>query len=150
MEKLTPRQWALKRYLESHFESGKFITIEEICREVRNYENVPYYHYNTNPYVHDKCACLSADVRAINWSVEEGWKIIIKDNKGNVKLCESEEEFNDWREKELAPLTRKWKYLNNLVYKTKRDGIMPILNQRLNPVPEDNLKPIETYMKGER
>ena len=30
-KKLETRCWRLKDYLEQHFESGKFITIEEIC-----------------------------------------------------------------------------------------------------------------------
>ena len=146
MNKLNTRQWLLKKYLLDHFRSGEFITIEEICANVCYSDGVPCYQLNTNPYNHDKCACLSNDVRTINWSVDEGWKIIIKDTKGNVKLCESQEEFEEWRERELKPLEKKWKYLNNLVFKAKREGTMPFLNQKLNPVGEE-LTPIDVFVK---
>ena len=145
-KKLETRCWRLKDYLEQHFESGKFITIEEICEAMPE-----YYTLNTNPYNHDKCAVLSNDVRQINWNVCEGQKIIVKDTKGNIKLCESEEEFNAWREHELKPLQKKWMYLNNLKYKVARDGEMPLLNQNLNENKDKdgNLKEINTFMKGQ-
>lgn len=144
--KLNTRQWLLKKYLEEHFESGKFITIKEICDNVRFNDGTPCYHYNNyDPYNHDKCAVLSADVRSINWSVDEGWKIIIKDKKGNVKLCENQSEFENWRAEQLRPMEKKWKYLNNLVYKAHLDGTMPIINQRNRVLDDDELKVVDVY-----
>ena len=127
------RQKALIDYLNEHFESGKFITIEEICRGVVDEDYKPYYKYNTNPYNHDKCAVLSSDVRDLNWNVNEGCQIIVKDPKGNVKLCESEDEFKAWRAKELEPLDKKWKYLNNLVYKSWQDGATDLFDKDSKP-----------------
>lgn len=125
---LTPRQWALKRFLADNFVAGRFFSIEEICNNVYLPNGEKAYTYNTNPRIHDKCVALSNDVREINWNIQEGYKIIVKDSKGGVKLCESELEFTIWRDKELAPLERKWKYLNNLKYKASKDGTVPLIN----------------------
>lgn len=146
-KKLTSRQWALKRFLEEHFVSGRYWSIEEIVESVRDSQGKKWYNLNTNPYVHDKCVALGSDIKQINWNCNYGYKIIVKDKKGGAKLCESEQEFNEWRERELKPLIRKLEYLNNLKWKSERDGTMPILNQALNPVEE--LKPVEVYEKEE-
>lgn len=145
--RLNTRQWLLKKYLEEHFESGRFITIEEICFNVKFADGELCYNYNENPYNHDKCAVLSADVRSINWSVDEGWKIIIKDKKGNIKLCESREEFENWRAEQLKPMEKKWKYLNNLVYKSHQDGSAPMINLAGRVLDLDEIKVVEVYKK---
>ena len=144
---LTPRQEALVQFLTSHFVSGKFWTIEEMVYLVRDELDRPYYTLNTNPYIHDKCATLSADIRTINWSVVEGCKIIIKDSKGGAKLCECSQEFEEWRKKELEPITKKCQYLNNLVYKCKQDGTVPIVDSNNEPIEEP--KPVEVFQKEE-
>ena len=145
--KLTSRQWYLKKFLEEHFVSGRFWSIEEIVESVRDSQGKKWYTLNTNPYVHDKCVALGSDIKEINWNCNYGYKIIVKDKKGGAKLCESEQEFNEWREREMKPLLKKLEYLNNLKWKSERDGTMPILNQALNPVEE--LKPVEVYEKEE-
>lgn len=145
---LETRQWRLKDWLENHFVSGRFFSVEEIVENVRDSLGRKLYELNTDPYNHDKCIALSNDVREINWSITEGYKIIIKDNKGGVKLCESEKEFNAWRDSEIAKLKPKWEYLNNLVYKASRDGTVPIYNQKLNEN-KDN-KVVEVYAKEKR
>lgn len=134
---LTPRQWALKRFLEYNFVAGRFFTIEEICENVYLPNGCRAYELNTNPRIHDKCIALSNDVREINWNVVEGYKILVKDKKGGVKLCETRKEFEEWRENELKPLDRKWKYLNNLVWKRDEDGKAPLFKKNLTPN-EDN------------
>lgn len=146
--KLTPRQWALKRWLEENHEPGKFHSILEVCRGVRFTDGSYCYEFNTDPYKHDKCIALSNDVREINWSVGEGYKLIIKDKSGGVKLCESKEEFEEWRKKELEPLDKKWKYLNNMKYKADRDGIVPLINQNNRVIEIDNetADPISVFM----
>lgn len=142
------RQQLLKQWLVDNFQSGRYYSIEEVVASVVD-ENGDYvYRLNKNPYNHDKCAVLSNDVRQINWSVDEGWKIIIKDTKGGIKLCETEEEFKTWKEHEKEPVERKCKYLNQLVFKVKRNGEMPFLDGSNNPVPIDNLKPIESFGKA--
>lgn len=149
--KLSPRQWLLKRFLEENFVSGKFYSIKEICDLVVYPSGEKAYIYNTDPYNHDKCVALGNDVRAINWSVSEGYKIIIKDKKGGVKLCENESEFIEWRNNELRPLEKKYAYLNNLKWKAERDGTMPIINQANNPVDTTkDLKSVKVYAEEEK
>lgn len=116
------RQKLLVNFLQDNFIKGRFFSILEIVRCVRYPDGSPCYNYNMDPYIHDHCAVLSSDVRAINWATDEGCKIIVKDKKGGVKLCESVEEFNTWRNHELEPLEKKWKYLNNLKFKKSLDN----------------------------
>lgn len=145
--RLTPRQNTLRKFLEDNFISGKYWTIEELVENVRDEFNEPYYKLNTNPYNHDKCIQLSADIKTINWSVTEGYKIIIKDEKGGAKLCENENEFLTWKDRELKPVIKKFQYLNNLKYKAKQEGTCPIIDQENKPVPEP--KPVEVFQKEE-
>lgn len=136
---LTTRQHRLKDFLEQHFISGKYWSIEEICENVKYGDGTPCYILNTDKAKHDKQIQLSADVRAINWNCVDGYKIIIKDKYGGMKLCESEEELNTWKNKELAKVERKYQYLNNLKYKANRDGQAPIYNQALNENKENKI-----------
>ena len=138
-KKLTPRQHRLRNYLEEHFESGKFFSIEELCNAGLGYE------LNTNPKTHDKCIALANDIKAINWCITERYKIIIKNKKGGCKLAENEQEFNEWREAELKKVQKKYAYLNNLVYKESRDGTIPLINQAGRVLEADEMKPVEVY-----
>ena len=140
---LTPRQWALKRFLEDNYIPGRFWSIEEICECVYMPNGIRAYQYNTNPRIHDKCVALSNDVREINWSVIEGYKILVKDKKGGVKICETRKEFEEWRENELKPLDRKWKYLNTLVWKKNEDETVPLFKKSL--APNDAFEPISVF-----
>ena len=145
--KLTTRQHRLRDWLEANFESGRFFSIEEIVRGVVDSEGEPYYTLNTNPKVHDKCACLSADVRAINWCIVDRYKIIIKDDKGGCKLAENASEFNDWYEEQKTKLETKYKYLNNLKFKAQRDGIIPVVNQADRALDIEEMKPVEVFKR---
>lgn len=129
------RRFELISYLRAHFAPGKFITIEEICANVTYISSFsgdgphlsPFYKFNTNPYIHDKCAVLGEDIRAINWDRNsKNHFIIIRNSSGDVKLCESNEEFENWRKKELEPIERKCKYLNSLKSKANADGTIPL------------------------
>ena len=145
--KLTPRQWSLKKFLENNFVSGKFFTIEELVANVVDSNGNPYYKLNTNPRIHDKCVALGSDIKTINWNCNYGYKIIIKNEKGSAKLCESQEEFDSWRNSELEKVERKYQYLNNLKWKATRDGTMPIINQALKPVDYEkhDLKVVDVF-----
>ena len=144
---LTTRQWRLKDWLEKNHINGRYWSIEEIVDNVKYTSGEPCYKLNTNPHIHDKCAALGADVKAINWDCSEGQKIIIKDKFGGVKLAETEIEFNGWRLTQLEKLEKSYQYLNNLKWKARRDGTMPFINQALNPLdPNKDLKPIECYV----
>ena len=134
---LEDRQHRLMDWLKENFISGRYYSIEEIVDRVVDSEGKPYYKLNTNPYNHDKCVALSNDVRTINWSITDRYHIILKDKKGGVKLCESKDEFDTWKQEQLKPLETKWKYLNNLTWKEAREGTMPIINLASNPI-EDN------------
>ena len=139
---LTPRQHRLVDYLKDNFVSGKWFTIEELCNA-----NLGYV-LNTNPRVHDKCACLGADIRAINWAIAQRYSIIIKNKQGSCKLAESEQEFNAWKEEEKAKVERKYQYLNNLEYKASLDDTMPIINLNDRALEDNELEFVSVY-KGE-
>lgn len=121
-QNLNARQHRLVDWLKDNFVSGRYYTIEEICDADLGYV------LNKNPRIHDKCASLSADIRAINWAIAQRYSIIIKDDKGSCKLAESKTEFDAWKQKEKDKVEKKYQYLNNLEYKADRDGTMPIIN----------------------
>lgn len=140
---LNSRQHRLVDYLKDNFVSGKYFSIEELCSANLGYT------LNTNPRIHDKCAMLGQDIRVINWTIANRYSIIIKDKKGGCKLCESETEFNAWRDEEKAKIDRKYQYLNNLVYKAKQDDTMPMLNLNDRVLNDNELEFLEVF-KGER
>lgn len=131
MANVAERQKILVNWLMTHHKPGEFHSVKEICDNVAYDNGVKCYTFNdSNPYRHDKCIVLSNDVRQLNWSCNDGSKIIIKNAKGGIKLCESMEEFEAWRKAEKEPITRKCEYLNNLVWKARMDGQMTL------PIPE--------------
>ena len=144
---LTPRQHALKRFLEENFVSGKYFTIEEIVELVRDSNGNPYYTLNTNPRTHDKCVALGADIKKINWSIREHYVPIIKDAKGSCKLAESKEEFDSWRNAELEKVEKKYQYLNQLKWKVERDGTVPVVNLNDRALTPEETKVVECYAK---
>ena len=144
---LDNRQHRLVDWLKEHFVSGKYYSIEEIVENFRDENDKPYYKLNTdNPRNHDKCVCLSNDVRTINWSITDRYHIILKDKKVGCKLCESKEEFDNWVEETKAPLIKKLGYLSTLNWKEKRDGTMPIVNLANRVLKEDELGFVEVNM----
>ena len=145
---LTTRQHRLIDFLKDNFVSGKYFSIEEIVEYFKDKNGEPYYKLNTNPYNHDKCVALSNDIRKINWNItDRHHTIIVKDKKGGCKLCESETEFDNWRKRELEPIETKCKYLNNLVWKSNQEGVVPLVNQKGRALTPEEMKPIEIYAK---
>ena len=138
-QKLTTRQHRLRDYIDDNFAPGKWFTIEELCAADLGYT------LNKNPKIHDKCAALGSDIRAINWAIADRYKIIIKNKEGSCKLAESEEEFKAWRQGELDKLERKWKYLNNLKWKAERDGTVPVVNLNDRALTPSEVKVVEVY-----
>ena len=146
--KLITRQHTLKNWLEAHFESGKFFTIETIVKNVVDSEGNPYYKLNLNPYTHDKCIALANDVKELNWATNvERYIPIIKDKKGSIKLCESEQELKDFVEKEEKKLEKSAQYKNHLKSLIQVDGTAPFINLANRVLDEDEIKPIEVYAK---
>lgn len=141
---LTPRQHRLIDYLEDNFVQGKYFTIEEICNADLGYE------LNTNPRTHDKCVALGNDIRKINWKIGHRYSIIVKDKKGSCKLCESQTEFDDWKESERKPLERKWEYLNNLTYKASWHDTAPLINLNGRVLEEDEIEFVDVFKGKER
>lgn len=125
---LSLRQKVLLNFLNENFVSGKYFSIEEICANVVCPDGSKAYQLNTDPRQHDKCIALSQDVHAINYSFHYNKRIVVKDLKGGVKICESKQEFKEWRERELAPIERKCKYLNSIKFKAKQHGLFRIFN----------------------
>lgn len=144
---INTRQWILKMWLEANFIPGKFWSIEEICENVK-YCGKPLYTLNKNPKIHDKCIMLSSDVRTINWNIVDGYKIIVKDKFGGIKLVESQEEFNAWYEEEMKPIQRKCEYLNNLKSKAKLDGTVPVVNKANRALTPEETKPVEVFQRA--
>ena len=136
---LTPRQHRLVDYLENNFEHNKFFSIETICNSDLGYE------LNTNPRTHDKCIALGNDIRQINWRIGHRYSIIVKNKKGGCKLCESQIEFDDWKESELKPLERKWQYLNNLSYKASWQDTAPLINLNGRALDIDEIKYVDVF-----
>ena len=138
-QSLTSRQHRLVDYLKDNFVSGKYFTIEEICNANLGYT------LNTNPKIHDKCASLGSDIRAINWAIAQRYSIIIKDKKGSCKLAESEKEFNAWKDEEKRKIEKKYQYINNLTYKANRDGTVPIVNLNDRALSVEETEEVEVY-----
>lgn len=133
MPTLNTRQWILKMWLEKVQVSGKYFSIEEVVEQC-TYKGEHLYKLNRNPRIHDKCLQLSEDVRVINWNTNNGYKIIIKDEKGGIKLAESKEEFDRWYDREYSKIEKAYQYLNTIKSKTSWDGVMPIINKANHPV----------------
>lgn len=144
---LTTRQHRLRDWLEASFVSGKYFSIEEIVTGVVDKEGKPYYTLNTNAKVHDKCASLSADIRAINWCVTERYKIIIKDKSGGCKLAENEQEFKEWYDAQKKKLETRYQYLNNLIYKASREDTIPFINQADRVLTPEEMSPVEVFKR---
>lgn len=139
---LTSRQHSLKNWLENNFESGRFFTIEEICAAGLGYV------LNTNPRIHDKCIALANDVKALNWATNrERYIPIIKNDKGSIKLCETEQELKDFVAKEKKKVEKAHQYANHLQSLISLDGTMPLFNLKNRPLSEKEIKPIEVYKK---
>ena len=139
---INTRQLVLRMWLEKNFVKGKYFSIEEICEQV-TYNGEHLYTLNKNPRIHDKCLLLSDDVRAINWNTVDGYKIIVKDEKGGIKLCESKEEFEEWYNDEIATMEIKYQYLNTMKQKAKWDGVVPLIDKANNPVKK--YEPIDVF-----
>lgn len=147
MANLTTEQRILKNWLEKNFISGYYFSIEEIVENVRYADGTPIFKLNTDSTKHDKCIKLSKMIKDINWNNDDGYRIIIKDSKGGCKLAENEEELNSWRNAELKKVEKKYQYLNNLKWKAKRDGTVPILDQENKPVEKPKI--VEVYKQVE-
>lgn len=147
---LTTRQHRLVDWLKEHFVSGKYYSIEEIVENFRDSNDKPYYKLNTdNPRNHDKCVCLSNDIRTINWTITSRYHIILKDKKGGCKLCESKKEFDNWVEETKAPLLKKLAYLSTLSWKEKRQDTQVLINLNGRVLEDDELGFVEVNIKGE-
>lgn len=139
---LTTRQHALKNWLEQNFISGKFYSIEEMCNAGLGYK------LNTNPKVHDKCIALATDVKALNWATNRQRYIpIIKDKKGGIKLCETEQELKDFIKSETDKVEKVWQYANHLKSLINVDGSVPIVNLANRSLSLNEMKPVDVYKK---
>ena len=140
MNSLNTRQHNLKNWLENNFVSGKWFTIEEICDAGLGYK------LNTNPRIHDKCVSLGQDVKALNWATAtERYIPIIKNEKGSIKLCESEEELKAFVDKEKRKVEKANQYANHLKSLINLDGTCPFINLANNTIELSNIKPVEVY-----
>lgn len=139
---LEARCHRLKDWLEEHFESGRFFTIEEICNAGLGYE------LNTNPHTHDKCIALSNDVKQLNWHAgTQRYIPIIKDKKGSIKLCENEDELKGFVKELKGKVENANKYANHLQGIIDLQDTIPFVNQANRVLDESEMKPIEVYAK---
>ena len=139
---LTTRQHRLKDWLKENFESGRYFTIEEICRAGLGYE------LNTNPYIHDKCVALGNDVRDINWLA--GYKRyipILKDTKGSIKLAESKAEVDTYIQGLKDKAERYYQYANHLASLAQTDGEIPFINLNNRVLNDNEITPVEVFKR---
>lgn len=138
---LTTRQHRLKDFLKANFESGRFFSIEEICNAGLGYT------LNTNPRIHDKCICLSNDIKAINFNITERYIPIVKNARGGCKLAETKDEVDDFIATERAKIEVKCQYLNILESKIEKDGYAVFINQADRALDDSEIKPLEVFAK---
>lgn len=143
---LTTRQHRLKDFLLENFVSGKYFTIEEIVANVKDSEGKPYYKLNTNPYTHDKCVLLGADVKQMNWKTGVNCYIpIIKDSKGSIKLAENKQELTDYIDSEKKKVEQHYQYYNHLTAIADMQDTIPFINQANRVLEDDELQPVEVF-----
>ena len=138
----------LKNWLENNFVSGKYFSIEEIIQQVRYADGTPLFKLNTNPKIHDKCIKLSKMVKDLNWATNrERYIPIIKDKKGGIKLCETEQELKDFIKSETDKVEKAWQYANHLKSLISVDGSVPIINLANRSLSLNEMKPVDVYKK---
>lgn len=143
---LDTRSHRLKDWLEDNFVSGKFFTIEEICKYVRDEEGEPYFKLNTNPHIHDKCIALSQTVKDLNWHTgRECYIPIIKDKNGSIKLAENKEELECFINGLKRKVENANKYANHLQGLIDLADTIPFINQANRVLKDSEIKPIEVY-----
>ena len=148
MNNLETRQHRLKDWLMANFVSGKYYSIEEVVRGVVDSDGKPYYELNKNPYTHDKCIALANDVKKLNWATNvERYIPIIKDKKGGVKLCESEEELKAFIDSEKRKVEKANMYANHLQSLISVDGTIPCVNLANRALTPDEMKPVDIFKK---
>lgn len=148
MSQLTTEHHILKNWLKDNFVSGRFWTIEEIVANVRFADGTPIFKLNTNPYTHDKCVKLGKMVKELNWATNvERYIPIIKDKKGSIKLCETEQELKDFVASEKKKVEKVCEYANHLQSLIQVDGTVPIINLAGRTLEIDELKPVDVYKK---
>ncbi len=146
--KLTTEHHILKNWLKDNFVSGKFYTIEEIVANVRYADGTPIFKLNTNPYTHDKCVKLGKMVKELNWATNvERYIPIIKDKKGSIKLCETEQELKDFVAAEKKKVEKVCEYANHLQSLIQVDGTVPIINLAGRTLELKEMKPVDVYKK---
>lgn len=148
MKPLTTEHHTLKNWLEANFVSGRFYTIEEIVENVRNADGTPLFVLNKNPYSHDKCIKLANMVKDLNWATNvQRYIPIIKDKRGAIKLCESEQELKDFVAKEEKKVEKICEYKNHLKSLISVDGSAPMINLAGRVLDLDEIKVVEVYKK---
>lgn len=148
MKKLTSEHHLLKNYLEAHFVSGKYFTIEEIVANVRDSEGKPIFALNTRPQTHDRCIKLANMVKELNWATSvERYIPIIKDNNGSIKLAENKEELEHFINGLKRKVENANKYANHLQGLIDLADTIPFINQANRLLKDSEIKPIEVYAK---
>lgn len=142
---LNTRQFILKYWLKQNSKPGHWFTIEEIVENCK-YKNEPLYMLNKNPRIHDKCVQLASDINDINDSEVDGYKILIKNEKGSVKFAENEQELLNYIVSIETPALKILKRCWTLRRKAKLDGTMPIINKADNAIKDKDLEFISAYI----
>ena len=146
MKKLTSEHHLLKNYLEAHFVSGKYFTIEEIVANVKDSEGKPIFTLNTRPQTHDRCIKLANMVKELNWATNvERYIPIVKDKNGGIKLAENKAELEDFIKGLKHKVENANKYANHLQSIIDLQDTMPFINLANRCLNEDEMKPIEVY-----
>ena len=138
---LTPRQWALYRFIKHNsLVEHRKTTQKEICEKIDGYE------WNDDEKCHDHCVPIWKDIKDNNESYEHDKIIISKNFEYWIGNEEETQEFLNQLWKDLCPrLVRYWNYKQ----KVARNGQGQLFSTKLNPIDESSKARefIESYGK---
>lgn len=132
--KLTPRQWALFRLLES--QPDHWFTQKEIC------DAIPLYSYKDEITVHDHCPAIGKDKIEINANPRVDKIITMQDCCFKIATLE---EYKKERATHIARLKSQKAQIEAMDYKFERHGQGKIFNNILEELKESNEQFHETF-----
>ena len=123
---LTPRQWALKRFLDDGVYEHWY-SKEEICEALPE-----HYQLNHDPRIHDKCIAIYNDFKVLQTQAPIIQKIIVSNKKGQIKFG-NREETKAYCDNLHSKAMRLLELESQLIRKAELDGQMRINNGEVEP-----------------
>lgn len=125
-KELTPRQWALKRFLDDGVYEHWY-SKEEICEALPE-----HYKLNHDPRIHDKCITIYQDFKVLQTQAPVIQKIIISNSKGHIKFG-NREETKKYCDNIHNKAMKLLELESLLIRKSELDNQMRIINGEVNP-----------------